>query len=153
MIGGLLFRYWEGGTAARSGNPNVYINWAQKKRPAQQPSAPKATELEQAVLVPLPVLCLTGRVIAAGPSPVAFARQANATAAASTIALVSLPARATLPDALLASAALPDALPMTAVPPDVRPEMDAESHRRLAVIEHNRRAIAAIAAAMLADDI
>lgn len=154
MIGGLLFRYWEGGTAARSGNPNVYINWAQKKRPEQQPSAPapKATELDQAVLVPLPVLCLTGHVIATGPPPVAFARQANATAAAGAIALASLPARATLLDALLASAALPDALPVTAVPPDVRPEMDVVSHRRLAVIEHNRRAIAAIAAAMLADD-
>lgn len=155
MIGGLLFRYWEGGTTARSGNPNVYINWAQKKRP-EQPPAPQAKprpqeRVEAVVLVPLPALCRTGRVGVAGRAPTAFSRTSEVNVAAGVVAPVALAARVVAyPTG--ARAALPDALLVSAASPDVHPEMDAASLRRLDIIEHNRRAIAAIAAAMLADD-
>lgn len=152
MIGGLLFRYWEGGTAVRSGNPNVYVNWAQKKRPAQQPPAPKATELEQAVLVPLPAVCGVGRVTTNCRSPVVFARQTKVEAATGTVGMPGPQAWAVLQPVPLAAATARGVLSASANAPDVLAVMDAESHRRLAVVEHNRRAIAAIAAAMLADD-
>lgn len=155
MIGGLLFRYWEGGATARSGNPNVYINWAQKKRPEQRPTTPstepRAAEPEQAVLVPLPAVCQPGRINAAGPAPVAFVRAARAqpqTMAASVAAGACV--AAAYPTGV--RAALPDAFAVSAVVPAVVAASDPDSERRLAIIEHNRRAIAAIAAAMLADD-
>lgn len=155
MIGGLLFRYWEGGATARSGNPNVYINWAQKKRPEQRPTTPstepRAAEPEQAVLVPLPAICQPGRVGVAGTAPTTFVRAAHAQpqalvarAATGACSAVAYPTgvRAALPDVLVASAGIPAAVVA----------LDPDSVRRLAIIEHNRRAIAAIAAAMLADD-
>lgn len=151
MIGGLLFRYWEGGTATRSGNPNVYVNWAQKKRPEQRPTpAPDAKPAEPVVLVPLPAICQPGRIGVAGTAPAALVRAAQAQpqtlvarAAASACVAAAYPTgvRAALPDALVAVVGVPDA---TA-------QQDPDSQRRLGVIEHNRRAIAAIAAAMLAD--
>ena len=153
MIGGLLFRYWEGGTAARSGNPNVYLKWAQKKRPEQRPPAPepRAAEPEQAVLVPLPAICQPGRIGVAGTAPATIVRTAQAQpqtlvarAAAGACSAAAYPTGV--------RAALPDALVAVAGAPAVTAALDPDSARRLAIIEHNRRAIAAVAAAMLADD-
>lgn len=150
MIGGLLFRYWEGGTATRSGNPNVYVNWAQKKRPEQRP-APDAKPAEPVVLVPLPALCQPGRIGVVGTAPAALVRAAQAQpqtlvarAAASACVAAAYPTGV--------RAALPDALVAVVGAPTVTAALDPDSARRLAIIEHNRRAIAAIAAAMLADD-
>ena len=151
MIGGLLFRYWEGGTAVRSGNPNVYVNWAQKKRPEQRP-APDAKPAEPVVLVPLPALCQPGRIGVAGTAPVAFARTSIAQAQSvgrlavgtAVLAVAALRQSAT-------RAALPDAVGVSAVAPHATAQQDPDSLHRLGIIEHNRRAIAAIAAAMLAD--
>lgn len=151
MIGGLLFRYWEGGTAVRSGNPNVYVNWAQKKRPGAPAPAPRAAEPEQAVLVPLPALCSAGRIGVTGQAPVAFVRPSQAAAGVCVAVPIALAARAAACQTEV-RAALPDVLSPVAVSPGVHPEADAASLRRLDIIEHNRRAIAAIAAAMLADD-
>lgn len=153
MIGGLLFRYWEGGTATRSGNPNVYVNWAQKKRPEQRSPVPepRATEPEQAVLVPLPAICQPGRIGVAGTAPAALVRAAQAQpqtlvarAAASACVAAAYPTGV--------RAALPDALVAVVGAPTVTAALDPDSARRLAIIEHNRRAIAAVAAAMLASD-
>ena len=154
MIGGLLFRYWEGGTATRSGNPNVYVNWAQKKRPEQRPPAPepRATEPEQAVLVPLPALCQPGRIGVAGTAPVAFAR--TSIAQAQSVGRLAVDTAVLAVAALRQSAtraALPDTVGVSVVAPHATAQQDPDSQRRLGVIEHNRRAIAAIAAAMLAD--
>lgn len=151
MIGGLLFRYWEGGTATRSGNPNVYVNWAQKKRPEQRP-APDAKPAEPVVLVPLPALCQSGRIGVVGTAPVAFARTSIAQAQSvgrlavctAVLAVAALRQSAT-------RAALPDAVGVSAVAPHATAQQDPDSLHRLGIIEHNRRAIAAIAAAMLAD--
>lgn len=152
MIGGLLFRYWEGGTATRSGNPNVYVNWAQKKRPEQRP-APETKPAEPVVLVPLPALCQPGRIGVAGTAPVAFARTSIAQAQSvgrlavgtAVLAVAALRQSAT-------RAALPDAVGVSAVAPRAVAQQDPDSAQRLAIIEHNRRAIAAVAAAMLASD-
>lgn len=151
MIGGLLFRYWEGGTATRSGNPNVYVNWAQKKRPEQRP-APDAKPAEPVVLVPLPAVCQPGRIGVAGTAPVAFARTSlvqvqpvgRLAVTAAALAVAALRQSAT-------RAALPDAVGVSAVAPHATAQQDPDSLHRLGIIEHNRRAIAAIAAAMLAD--
>lgn len=151
MIGGLLFRYWEGGTATRSGNPNVYVNWAQKKRPEQRP-APDAKPAEPVVLVPLPALCQSGRIGVVGTAPVAFARTSIAQAQSvgrlavgtAVLAVAALRQSAT-------RAALPDTVGVSVVAPHAAAQQDPDSAQRLAIIEHNRRAIAAIAAAMLAD--
>jgi hypothetical protein len=153
MIGGLLFRYWEGGTATRSGNPNVYVNWAQKKRPEQRPApAPETKPAEPVVLVPLPAVCQPGRIGVAGTAPVAFARTSIAQAQSvgrlavgtAVLAVAALRQSAT-------RAALPDTVGVSVVAPHATAQQDPDSQRRLGVIEHNRRAIAAIAAAMLAD--
>lgn len=153
MIGGLLFRYWEGGTATRSGNPNVYVNWAQKKRPEQRPTpAPDTKPAEPVVLVPLPAVCRPGRIGVVGTAPVAFARTSIAQAQSvgrlavgtAVLAVAALRQSAT-------RAALPDAVGVSAVAPHATAQQDPDSLHRLGVIEHNRRAIAAIAAAMLAD--
>lgn len=151
MIGGLLFRYWEGGTATRSGNPNVYVNWAQKKRPEQRP-APDAKPAEPVVLVPLPVLCQPGRIGVAGTAPVAFAR--TSIAQAQSVGRLAVDTAVLAVAALRQSAtraALPDTVGVSVVAPHATAQQDPDSQRRLGVIEHNRRAIAAIAAAMLAD--
>ncbi len=153
MIGGLLFRYWEGGTATRSGNPNVYVNWAQKKRPEQRPTpAPDTKPAEPVVLVPLPALCQSGRIGVVGTAPVAFARTSIAQAQSvgrlavgtAVLAVAALRQSAT-------RAALPDAVGVSAVAPHATAQQDPDSLHRLGIIEHNRRAIAAIAAVMLAD--
>lgn len=151
MIGGLLFRYWEGGTAVRSGNPNVYVNWAQKKRPEQRPApAPETKPAEPVVLVPLPALCQPGRIGVVGAAPVALVRTAQAQpqtlvarAAAGACSAAAYPTGV--------RAALPDTVGVSVVAPHATAQQDPDSQRRLGVIEHNRRAIAAIAAAMLAD--
>lgn len=151
MIGGLLFRYWEGGTATRSGNPNVYVNWAQKKRPEQRP-APDAKPAEPVVLVPLPALCQSGRIGVVGTAPVAFAR--TSIAQAQSVGRLAVGTAALAVAALRQSAtraALPDAVGVSAVAPHATAQQDPDSLHRLGIIEHNRRAIAAIAAAMLAD--
>lgn len=151
MIGGLLFRYWEGGTATRSGNPNVYVNWAQKKRPEQRP-APDAKPAEPVVLVPLPALCQPGRIGVVGTAPVAFAR--TSIAQAQSVGRLAVGTAALAVAALRQSAtraALPDAVGVSVVAPHATAQQDPDSAQRLAIIEHNRRAIAAIAAAMLAD--
>ena len=154
MIGGLLFRYWEGGTAVRSGNPNVYVNWAQKKRTEQRPTpAPDAKPAEPVVLVPLPALCQPGRIGVAGTAPVAFAR--TSIAQAQSVGRLVVDTAALAVAALRQSAtraALPDALAVVIGVPDATAALDPDSARRLAIIEHNRRAIAAVAAAMLASD-
>ena len=153
MIGGLLFRYWEGGTAVRSGNPNVYVNWAQKKRPEQRPTpAPDAKPAEPVVLVPLPALCQPGRIGVAGTAPVAFAR--TSIAQAQSVGRLAVGTAVLAVAALRQSstrAALPDTVGVSVVAPHATAQQDPDSQRRLGVIEHNRRAIAAIAAAMLAD--
>lgn len=153
MIGGLLFRYWEGGTAVRSGNPNVYVNWAQKKRTEQRPTpAPDAKPAEPVVLVPLPALCQPGRIGVAGTAPVAFAR--TNIAQAQSIGRLAVGTAVLAVAALRQSstrAALPDTVGVSVVAPHATAQQDPDSQRRLGVIEHNRRAIAAIAAAMLAD--
>jgi len=152
MIGGLLFRYWEGGTATRSGNPNVYVNWAQKKRPEQRP-APDAKPAEPVVLVPLPALCQSGRIGVVGTAPVAFAR--TSIAQAQSVGRLAVDTAVLAVAALRQSAtraALPDTVGVSVVAPHAAAQQDPDSARRLAIIEHNRRAIAAIAAAMLADD-
>ncbi len=151
MIGGLLFRYWEGGTATRSGNPNVYVNWAQKKRPEQRP-APDAKPAEPVVLVPLPAVCRPGRIGVVGTAPVAFAR--TSIAQAQSVGRLAVDTAVLAVAALRQSAtraALPDAVGVSAVAPHATAQQDPDSLHRLGVIEHNRRAIAAIAAAMLAD--
>ena len=150
MIGGLLFRYWEGGTATRSGNPNVYVNWAQKKRPPAP--EPRATEPEQAVLVPLPAVCRPGRIGVVGTAPVAFARPSIAQA--QSVGRLAVGTAALAVAALRQSAtraALPDTVGVSVVAPHATAQQDPDSLHRLGIIEHNRRAIAAIAAAMLAD--
>lgn len=151
MIGGLLFRYWEGGTATRSGNPNVYVNWAQKKRPEQRP-APDTKPAEPVVLVPLPAVCRPGRIGVVGTAPVAFAR--TSIAQAQSVGRLAVDTAVLAVAALRQSAtraALPDAVGVSAVAPHATAQQDPDSLHRLGVIEHNRRAIAAIAAAMLAD--
>lgn len=151
MIGGLLFRYWEGGTAVRSGNPNVYVNWAQKKRPEQRP-APDAKPAEPVVLVPLPALCQPGRIGVVGTAPVAFAR--TSIAQAQSVGRLAVDTAVLAVAALRQSstrAALPDALAVVIGVPDATAALDPDSLHRLGIIEHNRRAIAAVAAAMLAD--
>ena len=151
MIGGLLFRYWEGGTATRSGNPNVYVNWAQKKRPEQRP-APDAKPAEPVVLVPLPALCQPGRIGVVGTAPVAFAR--TSIAQAQSVGRLAVGTAALAVAALRQSAtraALPDTVGVSVVAPHATAQQDPDSLHRLGIIEHNRRAIAAIAAAMLAD--
>jgi hypothetical protein len=151
MIGGLLFRYWEGGTATRSGNPNVYVNWAQKKRPEQRP-APDAKPAEPVVLVPLPALCQPGRIGVVGTAPVAFAR--TSIAQAQSVGRLAVDTAVLAVAALRQSAtraALPDTVGVSAVAPHATAQQDPDSLHRLGIIEHNRRAIAAIAAAMLAD--
>lgn len=154
MIGGLLFRYWEGGTATRSGNPNVYVNWAQKKRPEQRPTpAPDTKPAEPVVLVPLPAVCRPGRIGVVGTAPVAFARTSIAQAQSvgrlavgtAVLAVAALRQSAT-------RAALPDTVGVSVVAPHAAAQQDPDSAQRLAIIEHNRRAIAAVAAAMLASD-
>lgn len=152
MIGGLLFRYWEGGTATRSGNPNVYVNWAQKKRPEQRP-APDAKPAEPVVLVPLPALCQSGRIGVVGTAPVAFAR--TSIAQAQSVGRLAVDTAVLAVAALRQSAtraALPDTVGVSAVAPHATAQQDPDSAQRLAIIEHNRRAIAAVAAAMLASD-
>lgn len=152
MIGGLLFRYWEGGTATRSGNPNVYVNWAQKKRPEQRP-APDAKPAEPVVLVPLPALCQSGRIGVVGTAPVAFAR--TSIAQAQSVGRLAVDTAVLAVAALRQSAtraALPDTVGVSAVAPRAVAQQDPDSAQRLAIIEHNRRAIAAVAAAMLASD-
>lgn len=151
MIGGLLFRYWEGGTATRSGNPNVYVNWAQKKRPEQRP-APDAKPAEPVVLVPLPALCQPGRIGVVGTAPVAFAR--TSIAQAQSVGRLAVDTAVLAVAALRQSstrAALPDTVGVSVVAPHATAQQDPDSLHRLGIIEHNRRAIAAIAAAMLAD--
>jgi hypothetical protein len=151
MIGGLLFRYWEGGTATRSGNPNVYVNWAQKKRPEQRP-APDAKPAEPVVLVPLPAVCRPGRIGVVGTAPVAFAR--TSIAQAQSVGRLAVDTAVLAVAALRQSAtraALPDTVGVSAVAPHATAQQDPDSLHRLGIIEHNRRAIAAIAAAMLAD--
>ena len=150
MIGGLLFRYWEGGTATRSGNPNVYVNWAQKKRPPTP--APDAKPAEPVVLVPLPALCQPGRIGVVGTAPVAFAR--TSIAQAQSVGRLAVDTAVLAVAALRQSAtraALPDTVGVSAVAPHATAQQDPDSLHRLGIIEHNRRAIAAIAAAMLAD--
>lgn len=153
MIGGLLFRYWEGGTATRSGNPNVYVNWAQKKRPEQRPTpAPDTKPAEPVVLVPLPAVCRPGRIGVVGTAPVAFAR--TSIAQAQSVGRLAVDTAVLAVAALrqsVARAALPDTVGVSVVAPHAAAQQDPDSQRRLGVIEHNRRAIAAIAAAMLAD--
>lgn len=153
MIGGLLFRYWEGGTATRSGNPNVYVNWAQKKRPEQRPTpAPDTKPAEPVVLVPLPAVCRPGRIGVVGTAPVAFAR--TSIAQAQSVGRLAVDTAVLAVAALRQSAtraALPDAVGVSAVAPHATAQQDPDSLHRLGIIEHNRRAIAAIAAVMLAD--
>lgn len=153
MIGGLLFRYWEGGTATRSGNPNVYVNWAQKKRPEQRPApAPETKPAEPVVLVPLPAICQLGRVGIAGHVPAVLARASLAQAqVVGPLVVTAAPLAAAALRQSATRAALPDAVGVSAVAPHATAQQDPDSLHRLGIIEHNRRAIAAIAAAMLAD--
>lgn len=153
MIGGLLFRYWEGGTATRSGNPNVYVNWAQKKRPPTPAPDAKPAEPERSVLVPLPAVCRPGRIGVVGTAPVAFAR--TSIAQAQSVGRLAVDTAVLAVAALRQSAtraALPDTVGVSAVAPHATAQQDPDSAQRLAIIEHNRRAIAAVAAAMLASD-
>ena len=177
MIGGLLFRYWEGGARARQEQPNVRVEWLRKSRKPEETPQPAPDE-RGAVLVPirveLPTAGVAPRTLRAnaslrGTTAVAACARLTAAVGVATAQAVSTAVRTALPDPVLARAAAPEVTPMFRWGKDWV-SLDEYNARGRAVLvaagggvlpapfggprsvdEHNRRAIAAIAAAMLAD--
>lgn len=156
MIGGLLFRYWEGGArAVTPEHPNVRIEWLRRSRKNQQELGlpepqPALPDTEAAELVPLRAILAPAAARAAAVTPWARARRVErALTQAAAVPRTTRPGVVALRTPVVASTATTHALAADHQPMAVA-QPDEFSARRHAVNEHNRRAIAAALAVYLA---
>lgn len=97
MIGGLLFRYWEGGRTVNPApeHPNVRIEWLRRSRKAEvAPPLTAQHEEPTGELMPLRAALGTATSVAQVGRPAATALQARRQAAAATVRAVGTKARA-----------------------------------------------------------
>lgn len=179
MIGGLLFRYWEGGARARQEQSNVRVEWLRKSK---RPEAASLAEPDSrgAVLVPIQIALTPAAVTPrAGRAAAEPCRGAAVTYPAAAVPVLAgrltcraavARVRTALPDSVLLRAPAPKAVPLFRWGADWLPLAEYNTRARAvlafagggalpapfgsrpSVDEHNRQAVVAIAAAMLADD-
>lgn len=155
MIGGLLFRYWEGGSPAVPEHPNVRIEWLRKSRaqtererqaPAPTPAHQPSPREEFAEAVPLPTWAEQAKAIAVTNQATAratvlhrTARETATAVASTTAAHIASTWRADMDSAVVWCGSHPA---------EVVPVDDAMSQKAKAIREHNQAALAAILAAL-----